>query len=193
MKKYFFIVLILFIVFNVIINQYQKQESKTKEENLLIQVDLLDEQNDQLKDKINSRPEEIRKEIEQLSIKRNNIVDILGKKYLDLSDIMSRINSARQELDIINMERQKIYLVCIKLKQKRIDDVDIVNRLKDEMDSVEFWIAVDKRLYDNINKGDSLFKEKTLAFKQVIYNWEITIKDKKTNQLNLIPESSCDD
>ncbi len=119
---------------------------------------------------------ELKSEINSLIKKRDDIVFIIGKKYLDLSDIISQINIAKQEIP----NNSFIYFICIKLKQQRIDDVDINNRIKDEINSIEFWIAVDKRLYETVIKGDSLINTYQLSMiEDTNNNWDITVIDKK--------------
>jgi hypothetical protein len=119
---------------------------------------------------------ELKSEINSLIKKRDDIVFIIGKKYLDLSDIISQINITKQEISNDSF----IYFICIKLKQIRIDDIDINNRIKDEINSIEFWIAVDKRLYETVIEGDSLINTYQLSMiEDTDNNWDITVTDKK--------------
>lgn len=126
-------------------------------------------------DEIECYPKKTQDEIKKLLVQKDNIVSFLGEKYLDLSDIIQRINSARRELEIINSDISNIYLICIKLQYTNTID---------KSNSTKLWIAVDKRLYDSIEKGNlSLNKSnnKSLIFGEITYNWQIIVIDKKIN------------
>ncbi len=148
MKKYFFITFtIIAALLTIIYNQHKQLEQQEdfflmNESRLLSQIFYLEEQNDEL----NYLPEEIQREIDHLLIKKDNIVSLLGEKYINLSNIIAQINISQQELQKQNL----FYLLYIKLED------------------IKFCIAVDKRLYDNIEEGDSLSN-----------NWDIIVVEKQ--------------
>lgn len=73
------------------------------------------------------------------------------------------------------------YMLKLQIKQSHFS-LDLDEHLKDAMNKAEFWIAVDREMYDSSNPGSEIldkFRVGSLIMNGSIGSWKIKVLEKK--------------
>jgi hypothetical protein len=102
--------------------------------------------------------------LEDIEIKRQTVLSIQsqikqGHKTLGM------LKHDTNWVKYINSGKEPAYILTLKFKKKRVNPFDVGGAIKDEMNSFEFDIPVDKRFYDKQRVGATVAdKFKTASF-----------------------------
>lgn len=112
---------------------------------------------------------------ERIELRENvNQLDLLkGKKQEELYILESKL----KELKIYEKGKSPKYILKLKLKQSRFS-LDIGEHIKDEMNSIEFEMPVDKDFYTNIKVGTEIvddFRMGSFVLKGSFSSWEMKV------------------
>jgi len=160
------------------------EQLKKNERVLYSRITQLENECDSLKAQAASRPEHILNEIKRLEHQKAATVDRLGEQRLQMAAVTEQINKLEAEKERLAAENEDriVYQLKLELKQSRVS-LDIGKHIKDSMNATEFWIAVDKRLYDKARVGDSLldsFRGGSFLVNGTTSSWKLTVREKKT-------------
>jgi hypothetical protein len=82
----------------------------------------------------------------------------------------------------INSGKRPMYILTLKFKKKRVNPFDVGGAIKDEMNSFEFDVPVDKRFYDKQRVGSTVadnFKTASFFFSGKMQSLGITVSNKR--------------
>lgn len=139
--------------------------------------------------KLSLQESQLRKEVKILTNRRESILQEISKianneAFIELSKKKKELNLQEKEinskLNLIEIDRNK-YILTLKLKQSHFT-LNLSKHIKDSVNAVEFNVAVDKDLYEDLDIGDDLFKsfrEGSFWTEGSIGSWSITVTDKK--------------
>lgn len=88
--------------------------------------------------------------------------------------------SKKQMEKLYSVENGPRYIVTLKIKQTHLS-LDIGKHLKDNMNTIEIALPVDKQFYDDIKTGDTLnsdFRLGSLLTSGSVGSWDITVSSK---------------
>lgn len=130
----------------------------------------------------NESAEDLRTEIKLLKNERN----ALQNEVVAIKSAITTLSEDKTYMEKISDGSDAKFILTLELKQSHFT-LDLGEHLKDEMNSVEFDIAVDKELYDNQNVGEELLKEfrkGSFILYGSIGEWRITVKDKRIEYID---------
>jgi hypothetical protein len=127
---------------------------------------------------------EVQSNIDILKKQRSEIERQIGFLQIHESHKIESIQKLNEELKLKGMlteGKTPKYILTFELKQSHFT-IDIGEHIKDEMNAIEFEMAVDKDLYNSVSEGTKIvdeFRAGSLIMNGSFGDWEMKVKNKR--------------
>lgn len=127
---------------------------------------------------------DVKSDIDSLRTERTNLdteVNVLSAKLERNKIEVERINEELHELNILKSGKTPRYILHLEMKQSHFT-LSIKEHIKDELNSVDFDIPVDKEFYNSVSVGSEIvdeFRSGSFIMNGSFGDWEITVKSKR--------------
>lgn len=97
----------------------------------------------------------LQSECKTLQIQKSNLQSSIEMQTKHLSDIRQQVNDLNKEKSTLQSGKEPIYIVKFKIKQGTFT-LDIFEHVKNEMNSIEIEIPVNKAFYNRLSVGQDI-------------------------------------
>lgn len=118
-------------------------------------------------------PAEVREEVARLKAEQRELAGKVQGLNAELATLENRKRDATAD--------KFRYMLKLQLKQSHFS-LDLGDHVKDSMNKAEFWIAVDKEMYDSVSNGSEIldkFRVGSLIMSGSFGSWHVKVLEKK--------------